>query len=257
MKRTILLLIFYVFYSCVHSQITDPKHKSVVNRNMALEVSAGYSMALGTYASSDKQDKKSGYATGGWQMQFTFDWTSKKNFGLAFQYTYQRNPMEHGVNVVYPSPGQIPDSLGPKSWSNHYLMVGPVFMTTIGRIHLDARILGGFIFSAGPAFDTPDPNDTTSFSFNKNIGTGFAYQISAGVGYTISPHVAFKFNLALLGGWPGKNRQYPSQLIDYETYKDPVTGLIYTRPVYSAPTEYEISKVVFTLNPSIGLVYRF
>jgi hypothetical protein len=163
--------------------------------------------------------------------------------------------MGNATTLVFPN--GIPDSLGSGAWSNHYLMAGPVFMKTIGRIHIDAKVLGGAIISSSANFNTPNPTDTAGFSSNENIATGFAYQLSAGVGYAFSSHIALKFNLNLMGGWPGASRSYGSQLIGYEEYKDPITGIKYFTPVYSAPVEYEIKKVVTTLNPSLGLVYRF
>ena len=225
------------------------------NHNMGLEASAGYSMALGNYGSLDKQSEKSGYATNGWLLQLTFDWMGKKDFGLAVQYTFQRNPMKNAANEVVPQ--GIPDSVGSGSWSNHYLLIGPVFMKTIKRIHLDAKIMGGVIVSISPNFNTLNPYDTTGIKEDVNPGTGFAYQISAGIGYAVSSHFAFKFNLNLLGGWPGINKQYGARLIGYVNYKDPDTGIVYSKAVYSATVSYEIKKVVTTLNPSLVLIYRF
>ena len=222
---------------------------------MGLDFSAGYSIALGKYGGFDQSNKKSGYATNGFQIQVAFDWMGKKDLGLAILYTFQQNPMKNEADLVFPH-GK-PDSVGSGVWTNHYLMLGPVYMKTIKKLYLEAKILGGVILSSSTNFDTPDPTDTLGLKVNKNTGTGFAYQISGGIGYTISSHVTFKFNLSLMGGWPVARKQYASQLISYEQYFDPLTGLSYYKPVYSAPAEYEINKVVTTLNPSIGLVYRF
>jgi hypothetical protein len=255
MKKTALFLLLYICNLVIYAQSSEVKPGPDVNRNMGLEVSAGYSMALGSYASTDEQNTTSGYATGGWQLQLTLDLMGKKDVGLAMQYTFQHNPMTKSANLVFPR--GIPDSLGPGSWSNHYLMFGPVFMKAFSRVHIDAKFLGGVIISSSDNFNTPDPTDTLEYTFNTNIATGFACQVSAGAGYTISPHIAFKFNLNLLFGWPGKSREYGAQLLGYKKYPDPVTGLPHYEPVYSAPVEYDIKKVVTTLNPSIGLVYRF
>lgn len=256
MKKTWVLFLLAICSIGSYGQDSTAKPKKVLNRNMGFEFSAGYSVPLGTYASADRQDKKSGYATGGWQAQLTFDWLGNRGFGLAIQYTYQRNPMKSASNLVYPYPGQIPDNHN-AVWSNHYLLLGPVFMKTIKRVAVDAKMLGGAIVSSSENFDTPNPSDTTGLSANSNIATGFGYQVSVGIGYAISSHFALKFNLALMGGWPGKSRQYGSQLIGYEAYKDPITGIEYVVPIYSAPIDYDIQKIVTTLNPSFGLIYRF
>lgn len=255
MKKLMLILIANVSCFMIYAQSDPPKSEHVRNRNMGIEFLAGYSMPIGTYAGSDKNDKKSGYATGGFQAQFTFDWIGNKVLGIAFQYTYQRNPVSDAVSYAFPN--GFPDSLSPGSWSNHFLMTGPVFMKTIKRLQVDAKILGGVIVSSSASFDTPDPADTLGITVTENIAAGFACQVSAGAGYAFSPHLAIKFNLNLLCGWPQKNKQYGSKFIGYRTYTDPETGVRYYDAVYTSPVKYEINKVVTTLNPSIGLVYRF
>ncbi|MEI7499207.1 MAG: hypothetical protein WCK84_02060 [Bacteroidota bacterium] len=256
MKKAFFSLSFFFSFVILFAQTSPEKPKTVKNHHLGLEFSAGYSIVMGNFGAIDKANKKAGYATNGWQMQFTFDWMGKKDFGLALQYTFQKNPLSNSTEFLVPD-GWPTGTLGPGSWSSHYLMAGPVFMKTIKRIHVDAKILGGVIVCSSSNFSTPNPTDTTGMKIDVNLGTGFGYGISAGFGYAFSSHVALKFNLSLMGGWPGKNKQYGSQLIGYEKYTEPSTGIIYTRPIYSAPVEYEIKKVVFTLNPSLGLVYRF
>jgi hypothetical protein len=258
MKKASLLFFFFFFYSCtvLVAQTSSEKPITVKNHYLGLEVSGGYSIVMGNYGVFGKENKKAGNATSGWLVQLTFDWMGRKDFGMAIQYTFQRNPLNDSTEFLVPD-GWSTGTLGPGSWSNHYLMIGPVFMKILGKLHLDAKILGGIIVSSSSNFSTQNPYDTTGVKKDVNLGTGFGYGISAGVGYAFSSHVAIKFNLSLMGGWPGKNRQYPSQYIRSERYYDPVSGLFYYKPVYSAPVEYEIKKVVFTLNPSLGLVYRF
>ncbi len=255
MKKAPLILIFFSIFATMSAQTSATNTKEKNNFYKGLDFSAGYSIPFGNYGASDQSNKKSGYAANGFQVQVGFDWMGKKDFGLAIQYTFQRNPINNEANLLFPH--GIPDSVGSGLWTNHYLMLGPVFMKTIKKLYIDAKILGGVVLSSSTNFNTPDPTDTLGLKYNKNTGTGFAYQISGGVGYMISSHFTFKFNLSLMGGWLVARKQYPSQLITYELYYDPVTGLSYYKPVYSAPAEYEIKKVVTTLNPSIGLVYRF
>jgi len=255
MKKELIFCLLLALSTILHAQNRSDTSTNAVKRNMAFEFGAGYSLPLGNFASSDKSNKMSGFATGGWQAQLTFDWMGKKSFGLALQYTYQRNPMEHAANMVYPN--GIPDSLGSGAWSNHFLLIGPVFMKRFNRFQIDAKILGGALISAGKAFDTPSPADSTKLSYSSNIATGFGYAFSVGAGYNLSSHWTFKVQVSLMGGWPSASRNYGSQLIGYEEHKDPVTGIVYTTPVYSAPIDYDIKKVVTTLNPSLGLIYRF
>lgn len=255
MKKTILFLILMAVCTAVHAQGPAQDSTKAPSQHLGLEIASGYSMVMGKYKASDMQDETSGYATNGWQLKVTFDWMGRKDLGLAFQYAYQHNPMKDAANLVYPK--GIGDSIGSGAWSNHYLLAGPVFMKMIRRLHVDARILGGVIVSSSPNFTTVDPYDTTGLKQDKNLGTGFAYQVSAGIGYAVSSHLVLKFDLNLMGGWPVKNKQYGARLIGYETVKDPITGIEYSQPVYSAAATYEIKKIVTTLNPSLGLVFRF
>ena len=255
MKTLSGIIIFLFAFIAVSGQMPASSPKEGANRNMAVDFSVGYSTPIGAFGKFNRDDKTSGYAAGGFQFQACFDWMGKKHLGLSLQYTYLSHTFKDTASNIIPDGMKSP--LGPGSWTNHCLMFGPVFMTNFGKLHFDAKILGGFMLSFSPVFSTPDPTDTTGSRINQNTGTGFGYQISAGVGYTISPHVAFKFNLSLLGGWPSARKQYTSQLIGYEKVKNEQTGLYYYTPVYSAPVDYEIKKAISTLNPSIGLVYRF
>jgi hypothetical protein len=265
MKRTIFLLIFFSLVSIIYGQTgTDQQNKAAIsektkvtkNRNMGLEVSAGLSLVMGNYGVIDKENTKAGYATNGWQLQLTFDWMGKKNFGLAIQYTFQKNPLDDSTAFLVPN-GWSGGTLGPGNWMNHYLMVGPVFMKQFGKVHVDAKLLVGVIVSSSDNFTTQNPYDSTGVKKDVNLGTGFAYGISAGVGYAFSKQLAIKLNFGILGGWPGKNKGYPSQWLGTEEVYDPLTGLYTYIPVYSAPVEYEIKKVVTSFNPSLGIVYRF
>jgi hypothetical protein len=225
------------------------------SRKMALEATAGYSIPFGIYAESDTKNEKSGCASAGWMAQLGLSWMGRSSIGLAVQYTYQRNQVENGFSKAFPD--GMPVNMSQGNWSNHYLLAGPVFMKTFGKIHVDAKLLGGLLVSSSSVYDTPDPTDTTRYEYDSNIAAGFGYQVSAGVGYQFSGHFAVKFNLSLQGGWPAKEREYGSEYLGYKKYYDPITGLPYYDDVYSAPITYDMKKVVSTVNPSFGLVYKF
>lgn len=219
---------------------------------MALGFSAGYSMVLGKYGATDPKDKKSGFASGGWQAQISFDWMGKNHFGLELRYIFQQNPLKDSADLVYPE-GQS-YTLGTGSWSNHYLLIGPVFETTVKRVQISAQVLGGLIYSFSSNFNTTDPYSGNN---NHNQGAGFALQLGAGAGYLVTPRFIVRMQVDFLAGWPGKERQYASQFIRWDEHVDPKTGQIVYEPVYSAPVEYVIKKVVTTLNPSVGVIFKF
>jgi len=224
-------------------------------KNSILEFYAGYSIATGEYSSTDIASEKSGYAGYGWLAQLTYDWMGSHDFGLAIQYTFQKNPFKEEAESVHPE--GIHDSLyflGPGSWNNNYLMIGPAYMKTFNKILVDVKILAGAVISSGRTFSTTNPSNHENSS---NTATGFAFQLSAGVGYLLTGHLALKINFNYLAGWPSKKKQYDAQFIGYDSYKDPVSGHVILKPVYSAPAEYTINRIISTLNPGIGLVYKF
>lgn len=256
MKSKLALVVFFLFLSfIILAQSNNQEQSSGIERNSALEVTTGYSMALGDYGSSVEGSDRAGYAENGWLAQLTFDWMGRHHFGLAIQYTCQQNSFKDEAKTVYPE--GVHDSsyfLGPGRWTNNYLMIGPVFLRTIKKLEIDAKILIGVLLASGRTFTTTNPSSKEN---NSNTATGVAYQLSVGIGYAFSKHFALKVNLSYLGGSPSKKKQYGAQLIGYEDYKDPVSGIVIQKPVYSAPVEYTIKKVVSTLNPGIGLVYKF
>lgn len=261
MKKILLILIIFSFTlngaAQAVSDTAQPPTSTVKAtakkaRNMSLGFSAGYSMVFGKYGAVDPQDKNSGFASGGWLAQVAFDWMGKNRFGLELQYIFQQNPLKDSAENVYPS-GQS-YTLGSGSWNNHYLLIGPVFMTDFNRLRIHARLLGGIIYSFSSHFNTTDPYSGNN---NHNQGAGFAMQLGAGVGYVVSKVVTLRFNLDFIAGWPGKERQYASQFLRWDEHIDPKTGQVVYEPVYSAPVEYVIKKVVTTLNPSVGVVFKF
>ncbi len=256
MKKAVVFLCFCLSLSSLFSQTTQaPVVKTTINKNMALEFTAGYAVSFGNYSNTDSTNKKSGYAGNGWIAQFTFDWMGNNNFGLAIQYTFQQNQLKTAAKNIIPDGTRYP--LGDGAWSNHYLMAGPVFLKSFNNISLDVKLLGGVLLASSSNFNLTEIIDSINYQNVHGIGTGFAYQFSVGLGYTISDHFTLKLNLGILGGWPGLKKQFGSRLIGYEEYIDPVTGIKYEKPIYSAPIEYSIKKVVMTLNPSLGVIFRF
>jgi hypothetical protein len=256
MKNVICFILVFVTGLGMFAQKPADSIQVKTGRKKMLEFSAGYSVAFGAYASVDKSDKKSGYASNGWLLQLNYASIGPYNVGFAFQYTYQNNKLNSSASQIRPN-GWSSGTLGPGSWSNHYLMVGPVYNATFKKINVDARILGGLIVSSSANFTTQDPTDTTGMKRDANLAGGFGYGISAGVGYAVSSHLILKINVSLMGGWPMKNREYASQWIGTATYIDPVTGIKYYKPIYSSAVEYDINKVVTTFNPLFGIIYRF
>ncbi len=242
MKKTLLLLfLLSIVFPVLSQSDTTSKKRHGKARNIDIEFAIGYSFALDDYKKFDKNYPKSGYAANGWLAQLTFDWLGKKDFGLAFQYTYQRNPLQDTASKVNPYNTDTSYRLGPGAWSNHYFMAGPAYHHYFKRISVDFKLLIGVLLASSSNFSVEDP---TSGQTTNNTGTGFAYQFSAGVGYKVSSHFALKIHASYLGSHPSLTKQF------HYTIKVPKTdpdGNIYYVDEFQT-SETTIKKVVSTLN---------
>jgi len=219
-------------------------------KNIDLEFALGYSIVFGDYGKFNKSNSKSGYAANGWLAQLTFNWLGKRDVGLAFQYTYQRNPSLDTANNVNPVGTDTNYHLGPGTWTNNYLMAGPVYHHYFNRVSVDIKILVGVLLASSPNFSISDP---TTKQTVKNTATGFAYQFSAGIGYKISPHFAIKINASYLGASPSVTKEFHYTI---KVEKEDPDGNIYFVDEFQT-SETTIKKVVSTLNVGIGVIYKF
>lgn len=255
MKKLLFLwLVFMTISPEIFAQNEPVSENPSLTRRVFPGFSGGWVMPLGKYFSADPSDKKSGYATPGWLARLDLDWFGRRKVGFATQYTFQQNAMDHPANLLHPNPstGHLTGR-----WNNHYLMIGPVFTHETRRWIITGKVLGGFIISTGVLFDTPDPTDTTELTADNNLGAGFALGVMAGGGYRVSEKLSVIIMAGLTGGWPVRNRDYPSYFLYWRNYKDPITGVTTSEAVYSTPASFEIKKRVSTFYLSLGLMYRF
>jgi opacity protein-like surface antigen len=252
MKKTLLLLfLLSMVFPALSQSDTTSKKKHGKGRNMDIEFAIGYSFALDNYATCSKvATTKSGYAANGWLAQLTFDWLGKKDVGLAFQYTYQRNPLQDTANNVNPYNTDTSYRLGPGAWSNHYFMAGPAYHHFFKKISVDFKLLLGVLLASSSNFSVVDP---TTGQTTKNTGTGFAYQFSAGVGYKVSSHFAFKIQASYLGSHPSLTKQFHYTNKIEKT--DPDGNIYYVDEFKTSETT--IKKVVSTVNVCLGVIYKF
>jgi hypothetical protein len=241
MKSIYILTVFLLIPFLVYSQATEsaPVKSS---KGIYLGADLNGSLPLGAYSDYNFDDGKSGYSNFGFLGQVNCDLVSKSNFGLAFQYSYQYNPLKDTAKNVQPS--GIPAPLGTGGWSNHYLMGGPVYLNFFGKLFFEAKILAGLIISTSSLFKTMDP-ETKAIS--ANAGIGFAYEINIGIGVSLSPKVALKFNAGYLGATPKISKQYPPEIVGVDS-----AGYY----IYSAPVTIETKRTISSFNFGLGLVYK-
>jgi hypothetical protein len=239
-----LLFLFIVFLPVIAlSQQSKTGPAVSPTKGVFIDVALGPSFPLGAYAKSDPDNDESGYSMTGGILQLTCDWIGKKDFGLAFQYTLQYNPIKSSAQNL-PIPGSsVP--MGTGDWTNHYVLAGPVFMKYFNKVFFEAKLLGGVIISASPFFKTQDPKYA---SVSNNTGAGLAFSIGAGAGYRVSPNVALKINATYQMGTPKIHHQYGAEIIGYN-YQDSVF-------IYSAPVTYDTKKVVSAFNLGVSVIFK-
>ncbi len=241
--RRILLLNFLLFLPfLIFPQEVIKKVDSVKAGGFYLDVSGGVSIPMGYFARNDVKFGGSGFANPGFLAQLNLDWIGKYNYGLALQYTFQRNPLKSLVrNDTLPG---MSKAVGKGSWTNHYLMAGLVFLHFIDNVYVEGKVIIGVVLSSSPLFNTVDPVYQTP---STNTGVGPAYGAQFGVGYKVSPQVTVKASVEYILGNPKIHHQYGAQ----QTF-DTITGTL----VYSPPVTIETKRTVSALLVKAGVVIK-
>jgi hypothetical protein len=243
MGKVFFLSCFLFVPFLIFSQEIGKKTDSVPANRVFLDVSGGLSFPLGAYANTDVNNSGSGFAARGVLAQINLDWLGKNDFGLAVQYSFQRNPLKSSVrNDTLSGMGQ---ALGTGAWTNNYLMAGLAVVKFIHKVYIEGRALIGIVLSSSPVFRTMDPVYKT---LDSNTGTGFAYGLQVGAGYAVSPRVTVKANIEYLACNPAIHHQYGAQVIG----TDSITG----RFIYSAPISFDTKITVSSLFVKAGLVFK-
>jgi hypothetical protein len=243
MKKILLLFLAFLPTYSGFSQADTSGTKVKEKQRIYLDASVGASIPLGSYANDNPKEETAGYAKPGFIVQAGIDWMGKSDFGIAFQLTYQNNSLQDTAKTVIPDKSSNP--IGGGSWSNIYLMAGPVFLKQINKIAIDAKLLGGFIVSSSPVFETTNPETKLN---EGGTGTGWGLGVNMGIGYALSRKVALKFTLGYIAAFPNVDRQYGAYVIGMDSQG---------HYIYSAPTDITIKKTVSTLNTGIGIIYKF
>ena len=209
---------------------------------------AAYSIPLGDYKDIDWDNDYSGYAGGGFNVSLGFNWIGKVGFGLGASYVFQYNSLKDTAENVVPDGHQF--ELGTKAWNNHYLLAGPVYYQSFGKVTVEAGILVGIVVAMSPNFyiTLPAVDSLSQPTTSQGAGMGFAYKLTAGVGYQVSRRVSLSANISYLGGSPSRTKDY----YYYHYEEDPIYGLI---PVYQG-AEVTIKKKISTINPGIGITVK-
>jgi len=253
MKTTSLLIVLMLTTTLASAQqdtlISSPSKKSYI----LLDLHGGYSLPFGKYASSDTEDKLSGYASGGFFIQGGATWLGKNILGLGLSYAFQRNAIQKIVQndtlAGYYEP------LGSRPWTNHYLLAGPVLFVQTGRLSILAKAQIGGVLAYSSNFTIWLPTDAADsltpgpLKKSDGPGMGVAVQVLAGVGYRVTKNISVDVTLSYLGGSPVRKRDYYYYYWDI----DPETGRL--QPVYQGG-EIEKKRRISTFNIGAGLTIK-
>ncbi len=155
MRRIFLLICFSFLPFLIFSQVAKKKTDTASTSRIYLDASGGIAFPLGAFAKYDIENSASGFATQGFLAEINLDWVNPNNFGLGFQYTFQRNPLKSSVKNDTMTGYE--EALGSGSWNNHYVMAGLVYMRFIHKVYIEGRALAGVVISFSPVFNTIDP----------------------------------------------------------------------------------------------------
>jgi len=190
---SLLLILLFPLNIIASSNPTDTTatHKSRV----FLEVSPGVSIPVGFYARDQVSDNQSGYASNGFLLHLDCDWMGIKILDSPIRYIYQKQPFEIECKIRYAGRMDIP--VGTGGWSDHYLMIGPVYLKSWGKLTVDIKGMAGVVLATSPLFRTIDPAQHTP---SGNTGTGFAFSLGGSCGYSVSPEVSVFIEAGYLQG---------------------------------------------------------
>jgi hypothetical protein len=260
MRNYFYLLLVMMIPAVLMGQEPSKDKKVREKQRIFLEGSLGVSTPLGSYMTDDRQDKKSGFARTGYLFQATCDWMGKKDLGLAIQYSYQHNPIASSAkNDTLPG-RTFP--LGTGSWSNHYIMIGPVYYKELNKFTLDVKLLGGVVLAFSPLFSYTSPDSTLKTV--TNYGSGFSYQFAVGGGYSLSSRLRIKLDISFLGAIATFSKHFGGDYLETVPARDPETGeilrdefgrIIYV-DVYSPLISLDLKNIISTFNASIGVIFK-
>jgi hypothetical protein len=248
----VLLMLLMPFSSFSQDQKNKKEKKPREKDYFSLDFHLNYSFVLGNYGSVDKTTYKAGYAANGWVAQLGFNWLGINGFGLGVQYDLQRNPYQDTASNTIPYGTKYP--LGSNGWTNNYLLAGLACIRDFGKWELNVKALVGFIVAQSTVFNVLSPVDQSNVSMT---ATGFAYSFHVGFGYRFNQHWGLNLDVNYLGATPQATKSYGSEIVEWKTVKDTITGTNYNVAVYSAPVKYEIKRTVSTFNSGIGVIYHF
>ena len=242
MKTLTFVSLFILFSVVLSAQTPGNKATDPEKQRIFLNLAGGLSWPTGkNYTDLDRNNTQAGYSEKGYFLRAEVDWMGKKDLGIAFQYTFQHNPLQDSAKTIIPSGSN--DSLGRGSWANHYLLIGPYYMKTISKFVIEAKLLIGMVVSFSPVYNTSNPE---THSKESNHGFGLAWGGGIGLGYNISPRMTFLVNVGYMAGYPKATVEYKHYVYDSLTQQNIISL-----------NDISFKKSLSAIHAGFGLIYKF
>lgn len=227
------LLIFFLLVGIITAQA---QHKP----NAFIEVFGGISAPAGNFNKADYTNSASGFAKSGYVAGVSGAVFFGGNLGLGVTLSQT----DYGVNTSALANGYLGNFAVDEAtaYSKHYkfnnLLVGPYYSLAFGKLTLDLRGLVGVSAATLPALRVA-LEDQSEFTQNKATATGFAYQVGAGLRYTLVKQLGVSLRA------------------DYTATK-PKFVVSYTNVNNSSGrTISGYNETVSSLNGTVGIFYQF
>jgi hypothetical protein len=223
---------------------------STTDKKFSVGLSFGSAIPLGKFASTSVKGTfwdfhsvdsthLEGFAKNGFNFTLTASYLFPGNVGIMVMYASNSNAFD--INTFSASVG-LPSSTNSELYSENEYLIGPFVVLPEGNFRFTFNALVGLASVAYPEI-TCNAHDTT-YTYDFQGGSGFAYDLGAGAEYNFSKWFAASLNI-----------NYMNTTIQYNGYS--ITGTIpgYIA-YYSSPTDV-LSMPTGILKITAGIVLRF
>lgn len=224
---------------------------STGDKRFNIGLSFGSAIPLGKFAStsvkgtfwdfhSADSTHLEGFAKNGINLTLTASYLFPSDIGIMVMYASNANAFD--INTFSASVG-LPSSTNSELYSENEYLIGPFVVLPQGNFRFTFNALVGLVTVAYPEI-TCTAHDT-SYTYDFQGGSGFAYDLGAGVEYNFSKRFAAALNI-----------NYMNANIQYNGFS--ITGTIpgYYPAYYSSPTDV-LTMPTGILKITAGAILRF
>lgn len=207
MKKTLIILISALLTGSIamaqdNTKSDAPKAKSFIG------IAGGYSNLMGHLTKTDYADNTSGYANkSGFNLGIEGAYYFHKNIGIGGVYSntsfYSNGlqSMADGYKDSFDVDSTTVDVSGRYTMNN--ILIGPYFSFPVKKFTFDIRVVAGVSIAKTPKYTVYlEDQENATFYQNSSKATAFAFQLGAGVRYSIINNLCVKLNVDYLNTNP-------------------------------------------------------